>query len=479
MTATEKNTEQPAPNAAETLVIGAGASGLAAAWELARAGHAVTVLEQRPTPGGNIRSLREDGWQVEIGPNTLMVKPPLYELLCELDLDGEAIFAGAAGKKRYIAKDGKTLALPTHPLMALFNPLIGLGSWAKILREPWVKPPRNHREETLAEFVERRLGRNVLDYLVDPFVSGVYAGDPRRLSVEAAMPKLHALEREHGSLIRGGLAAMRQARQRAKTGAEKMPSEWRGKLISFPRGIQTLTDRLAERIDAQANAAIHCDHAVQSVRRQGETWQVEDARGQIWQARHLVLATPAHVSAKLLAPLDAMLAEPLDEIVYPPVAAVALGFPPGLIAHPLDGFGVLIPRRERRRTLGALFSSTLFSERAPEGHKLITAFIGGRQDPDAFEMSDEEMARQVINDLGGLLGIEGPPVWQRVNRWPKAIPQYELGHLARIKRLDQALAHHPGLSLIGNWRDGIAVGDCLENGRALADKVLAADSAND
>ncbi len=478
MTATEKNTDPAAAKAAETLVIGAGASGLAAAWELARTGHAVTVLEQRPTPGGNIQSQREDGWQIEIGPNTLMVKPPLYELLCELDLDGEAVFAGAAGKKRYIAKGGRTLALPTHPLNAPFNPIIGLGSWGKILREPWVKPPKGHQEESLAAFVERRLGRNILDYLVDPFVSGVYAGDPRRLSVKAAMPKLHALEREHGSLIRGGLAAMRQARQRAKAGTEKMPSDWRGKLISFPQGIQTLTDRLAEHIDAQPNAAIHCDHAIQSVRPHGGGWQVEDARGEIWQARHLVLATPAHVSAKLLAPLDPMLAEPLDEIVYPPVAAVALGFPPGLIAHPLDGFGVLIPRREQRRSLGALFSSTLFSDRAPEGHKLITAFIGGRQDPDAFEMSDEEMARQVVNDLGGLLGIEGPPVWQRVNRWPKAIPQYELGHLARVERLDQALSHHPGLSLIGNWRDGIAVGDCLENGRALAKRILGTETAS-
>ena len=478
MSSIDDTTRKNAATTTETLVVGGGASGLAAAWELARQGRPVTLLEQDTQPGGNIRSLRDDDWQIEIGPNTLMVKPPLYDLLRQLDLDGEAVFAGEAGKKRYIAKGGRMLALPTHPLKAPFNPLIGAGSWLRILREPWVKP-QTSREETLAEFVERRLGRNILDYLVDPFVSGVYAGDPRRLSVEAAMPKLHALEHGHGSLIRGGLAAMRRARREAGNQSPAMPREWRGKLISFPDGIRTLTDRLAERITSAPGAAIHCGRPVQEVTREDGHWVATDAQGTRWQAEHLVLATPAHVSARLLAPLDPLLAEPLDEIVYPPVASVALGFPPGLVAHPLDGFGVLIPRREKRRTLGALFSSTLFPGRAPAGHKLLTAFIGGRQDPEALEMSDAELVRQVQKDLADLLGIEGQPVWQRVNRWPKAIPQYELGHLARMERLDQALEQHPGLSLIGNWRGGIAVGDCLENGRALADRIGSASRHHD
>ncbi len=455
----------------DTLVIGAGASGLAAAWRLAREGRQVTVLEAGDTPGGNIQSRRDEEWQVEIGPNTLMVKPPLHALLDELDLTDEAIFAGEAGKKRYIAKGKQMYALPTHPLKAPFNPLLGPRSILRILREPWVR--RGTGEETLARFVERRLGRHLLDYLVDPFVSGVYAGDPARLSVEAAMPKLAALEREHGSLIRGGLAAMKRARRERREGGESMPREWRGKLISFPGGIQTLTDRLAAGIDDAADGAIVCGRHVETVEPTADGWRAIDRQGTVWQARRLVLATPAHVSAELLRPVDALLAEPLDEIVYPPVAAVALGFPSGVVAHPLDGFGVLIPRREARRTLGALFSSTLFPNRAPHGHKLITAFIGGRQDPEALEMSDAELARQVGNDLGDLLGLEGQPVWQRVARWPCAIPQYELGHLARIERLDQALENHPGLSLLGNWRGGIAVGDCLENGQALARRILA------
>ena len=467
--------DQPRPTgtqSTDTLVIGAGASGLATAYSLSREGKPVTVLEAGDQPGGNIRTHRDGEWQVEIGPNTLMVKPPLFELLRELDLTDQAIFAGEAGRKRYIAQGQQMIPIPMNPLAAPFNPLVGPGTLLRLLREPWVR--RVSHEESLADFVERRLGRHVLDNLVDPFVSGVYAGDPARLSVEAAMPKLAAMEREHGSLIRGGIAAMKAARRRRRDGTETLPREWRGKLASFPDGIQTLTDRLAERISAAPGGEIYCGRRVEAVTPQADGWEVTDAEGQRWQARHLVLATPAHVSASLLRPLDPLLAEPLDEIVYPPVASVALGFPPGVIAHPLDGFGVLVPRKEKRRTLGALFSSTLFPARAPAGHKLITAFIGGRQDPEAAQMTDTELVRQVSRDLGDLLGIEGEPIWQRVSRWPKAIPQYELGHLARIKRLDQALADHPRLSLIGNWRGGIAVGDCLENGRALGREILAA-----
>jgi len=470
MTASD-HPESSGTHSTDTLVIGAGASGLSTAWTLARAGRPVTVLEAGDRPGGNIRSDRDDDWQIEIGPNTLMVKPALFELLEELDLADEAIFAGEAGRKRYVAQGKQLVALPTNPLAAPFNPLVGPGTLLRLMREPWIR--RAAHEESLAAFVERRLGRRVLDNLVDPFVSGVYAGDPARLSLEAAMPRLAAMEREHGSLIRGGFAAMKAARRQRREGGDTLPRTWRGKLISFPEGIQRLTDRMAERIAASPGAEIHCDRHVEAVTRLDDGWQVTDANGQRWQARRLVLATPAHVGAELLRPLDPLLAEPLDEIVYPPVASVALGFPPGVIAHPLDGFGALLPRKEKRRTLGALFSSTLFPNRAPAGHKLITAFIGGRQDPEAMNMTNAELVRQVTRDLGDLLGIEGEPVWQRVSRWPRAIPQYELGHLARIERLDQALDRYPQLSLVGNWRGGIAVGDCLGNGRALGRQILA------
>ncbi|WP_438768318.1 protoporphyrinogen oxidase [Kushneria sp. TE3] len=449
----------------DVIVIGGGATGLACARVLARRGKRVALLEREARVGGNISSRSDGRWQTEIGPNTLIMKPPLYRLLEEMDLLGEAQSANASAQKRFVAMNGHPVALPTHPLRALNNPLIGREGWSQIVREPFVRKSEA-AEESLAGFVERRLGRRVLDRMVDPFVSGVYAGDPQRLSAQAAMPRLVAIERDYGSLIRGGLTRLWQSRR----ATPEMPAEWRGKLVSFPAGLGRLAERLGEEVETHGGEIVcRCD--VATIEREDAGWAVTDSEGRIWRTRELVLAVSAPVAIKLLAPLDAALTAPLAEIAYPPVNAVALGFRREDITHPLDGFGVLIPSIEKRRTLGALFSSTIFEGRAPDGHCLINAFIGGRRQPEAAEGSDAEQVQQVLYDLRDLLGIRGDPVWQQVSRWPQAIPQYELGHLDRIKRLDRALERHAGLSLVGNWRDGIAVGDCLENGRLLGERL--------
>ncbi|MCM2971927.1 protoporphyrinogen oxidase [Larsenimonas suaedae] len=468
MTREQGKKQDTTENAWDVVIVGAGATGLAAAHSAARRGLRVALLERGDTVGGNIGTRRDSGWQTEIGPNTLMMKPPLYALLEELELLDEAQPANTAARKRFVAYQGAPVALPTHPLNAVTNPLLGAKGWSQVLREPFARSAPE-REESLAAFVERRLGRRVLDYMVDPFVSGVYAGDPSRLSAPAAMKRLVALEQKYGSLIRGGLTGLIKARRTPSP----LPPEWRGQLVSFPDGLRRLTDRLAERIEAQPAASIHLGCEVASIQRTSGGWCVE-TNDQRFTTSELVLAVPAHVSARLLEPIDPALARPLEEIVYPSVNAVALGFRAEDIMHPLDGFGLLIPNREQRTTLGVLFSSTLFPNRAPDGHVLLTGFMGGRRRPGVAEWDDNAQVAQVLYDLRDLLGIRGEPVWSRVQRWPKAIPQYEFGHLERIEALDAALAYHEGLSLVGNWRDGIAVGDCLENGRRLGERLAPA-----
>ncbi len=487
------NTENPHHHSDDVLVIGAGATGLSAAYHLTRAGKTVRLIEAADRIGGNIGTLAFDDWQVETGPNSLMLSTALATLIDDLGLHESLQVASDTASKRFVVKNGRPVALPTNPLTFLTSPLFGLGDLFHLMREPWIR--RADHEETIAEFVRRRLGQGFLDWAIDPFVSGVYAGDPNRLSVRAATPKIYALERDQGSLIRGALAKMKARKaERAARESENTPDDASsedtpaiqtmpaGKLISFRHGLGELVEALAQAIeDGSENSGhgtIHTGERVTTIVPPADDalWRVTTHSGQTFTARQLVLATPAWVSADLLTGLSPDLAETLNTVPYPAVASVALGFARKQVRHPLDGFGMLIPSKEQHQTLGVLFSSSLFPGRAEENQVLLTAFIGGRRHPEAAEGKPEEIIERVLADLRPLLGIEGEPLFQRVQSWPRAIPQYERGHLERIEVVDRLLADLPGLSLAGNWRDGIAVGDCLENGRKLAERLTGTES---
>ncbi len=441
------------------LIIGAGITGLTTAWRLKQQGHRIQVLEARDRVGGNLRTLRQDGWLIERGPNsTLNNRPALEQLVQSLGLDAQ--LANQQSKRRYVLRDGQLHALPGDPLGFIRTPLFsGRGKW-RLLKEPFIG--RADHEESVAAFVERRLGREFLDWAINPFVSGVYAGDPARLSARAATAKVYALERDHRSLFLGALNKVLFHKHRGGAG----PS---GGMISFPQGMQQLADTLGERL----TGCIETGVAVERLERVEAGWVAHQGE-QRWLAEQLVLCLPAYECARLLGPLVPGLEEALAPIHYPPVISVSLGFAREQVAHPLDGFGFLIPRCTGVETLGVLFPSSIFPGRAPAGHCLMTAFIGGRLNPDIATCSDAQIQERVLRDIRPLLGIEGDPDPVVINRWPLAIPQYELGHLERLQQVEAALAGHPGLHLRANWRDGISVADCVQNAWDFAGRFVPA-----
>lgn len=443
------------------LIVGGGISGLASAWFLRQRGHVVTILEAAGDVGGCIRTVRVGPYLVDEGPTSTLVRNgALSELISEIDFANEPIEANPASRRRYIVRDDKLHPLPTGPVSFFSTPLFLSGGKLRLLLEPFIA--RADAEESIAQFVRRRLGPEFLDWAVDPFVSGVYAGDPARLSIRAATPKIYALEGRHRSLFLGALSSWLHGRYSGPAPA--------GRLISFVNGMQVLPRRLRD----QLGDAVHTrteTHEIEPLRNRG--WIIRSGEKE-FLADRVVLAVPAHRAANLLAPLNKDLAQALREIYYAPVASIALGFSRNDITHTLDGFGVLIPSRLRHETLGALFSSTLFPSRAPPDHVLLTAFIGGARNPRIIDHTPSTLLARVLDDLHPLLGIRGMPEFTRVSLWHHAIPQYELGHLDRVRRIDALAARFPNLYFRSSWRDGISVSDCVLNARTLAETIAPA-----
>ena len=437
----------------KVIIIGGGISGLASAWFLREKGWQPLILEAGDPAGGSICSRREAGFLLDTGANSMMLKGEIVPAwFRRIGMDGEMIEANPLAKRRYVLKDGVPLALPNGPLAFLRNPILSAAAKARLLGEPF-RPRSTDPDESIAAFVRRRLGPEVLDWMVDPFVSGVFAGDPERLSLRATLPRLAALEDTGGSLLRGAW----------RTRHAKGPRRVAPRLVSFRNGLQMLPLKVADLL----GDAVHSGCAVERIHREGDLW-VAEAADQSWRAPRLVLAVPAYVAAQLLTPLHAELAAELHAIRYPSVMTMALGFAQAQVAHALDGFGMLIPRKLGLETLGVLFSSTIFPGRAPAGQVLLTAFIGGAQN-DISDRPDGALLSSVMQEISPALGISGAPHFVHTRRWQRAIPQYERGHLDRIRRIDAALATLPGLALRANWRDGVALGDCIENAAALSE----------
>jgi len=451
----------------DVIVVGAGLSGLAVAFRLARTGLRVEMLEAAAQPGGAIGSRRRDGVLIESGPNSALDTSPLIgELLRDTGIAAERLNASKMADRRYILRGGALLPMPTSPLAFLGTPLFSWGTKFGLLNEPFIARAPAEVEESVADFVRRRLGNEFLDYAIEPFVAGIYAGDPELLSVAAAFPRLAALEQKYGSLIRGLILGARERKRNEEKAKNTAGS------FSFRDGMQTLTDALARGV---GEGRIQCGARVASVQREsGGSWTLEaatDSQRFTRTARALVLAVPAYEAPRLIEPLAPATAAALGEIVYPPVASVVSAFRRADVAHPLDGFGFLAPKKEQPLVLGTLFSSSMFSGRAPDGVVVLTSFVGGRRNPALAQDEPPQIAAIVRSALQVYLGA-GAPQWQEVTRWPRAIPQYTFGHLQRIATVESAEQALPGLFFCCNYRGGVSVGDCIKSAHAIAERIV-------
>ena len=445
-------------------VVGAGITGLTAAFRLHQQGHQVVLFERGTQPGGSVRTIHENGYLIEAGPNSLQYGvPELKQLIKELGLEAGMLTAGAAGKKRFIVRGGRFLPVPASPGAFFGTSLFSFGTKVRLFAELLKRPRIRTTDISLAELVRSHFNQELVDYAVNPLIAGIYAGDPEKLSVKHAFAMLWKAERSHGSLLRGLMARAKERKARGESGVTP--------IVSFPRGLQTLTDALAARLPA---GTVCLDTAVETIipgRPHRLVWKRDGQPGS-GEFDAVILAVPASALAQLtFGTLGERPLAMLDAIPQPPVSSLFLGYRRDQVAHPLDGFGGLVPAKERREVLGILFSSTLFPGRAPEGHVGLTVFSGGMRQPDNARLNTPALLRRIAPDLRDLVGVTGEPAFVKHSFWPRAIPQYVLGYERYHEAMEAVEKSAAGLFIGGNARDGISVPDCIISGEGLARKT--------
>jgi oxygen-dependent protoporphyrinogen oxidase len=442
-------------------IIGAGITGLTAAFYLKRKGVPVTVYEVGARAGGVIRSARQNGFLAESGPNTILeTSPKISELIRDLNLEARRIYPSPDAKNRYVVRDKKPVAMPSSQAEFLTTKLFSARAKFALAREPFVPPRGDGVEESVAEFVLRRLNQEFLDRAIDPLVAGIYAGDPHKLSVRHAFPKLLEAEQKHGSLLKGQFFGAGEQ----KSGEV---SRRNAKMFSFDDGLQVLTDALASQLEDLLKLNAPVTKLLQTM----DGWRVSISSGEAEYSTVIYCGTAFKLSELKIESQTPLNFSVFSEIRYPPVASIVLGFPREAVAHPLDGFGMLIPKIENFKILGTIFSSSLFSNRAPAEHILLTSYIGGERQPELASLPAEKLVELVCEDLRVLLGVKGKPVFTHHHFWPRAIPQYNVGYGKFKDLLDEIESKARGLFFAGSFRDGISLGDSIVSGCNIAERV--------
>ena len=472
----------------KAIVIGAGITGLACAFRLRQLGIPALLLEASNQAGGLISSLRRNGFLFEAGPQGPRFPQPVWTLVRELKLENEFV-PGDPKAKRYILRDGRLHLAPLSPMSLLSTNLLSMHSKYRLLSEALrhTRPPPT--EESLAEFVARKFGAEVSDYLVDPFVSTLFFSDAQKLGMLSAFPALVEWERSTGSLVRGairaykskkakkdGTSAASAARKASQTEAnEKLRvTDSLPTLGSFKNGMGTLIDRLAKELKDELRLESPVESLLidrEDTLRDHSAWKVR-ARGlEEFCTDAVVLALPAYAAATLLQPSAPQLSSLLSAIEHAPMNVVASAYHRNQVRHPLDGFGFMVPRKEGLHTVCTIWNSSVFPGRAPEGSVLMTSFSAGESHDDLMNASERVLAQTVEAENAKILGITGTPIDHAVWKYPRALPQYTIGHAQRVQAIAAALHEFPGLYLAGNYLNGRSIGDCAASGFQAADTL--------
>jgi oxygen-dependent protoporphyrinogen oxidase len=449
----------------KAVILGAGISGLACAFRLKQLGCPSLVLEARDQVGGAIATVRRNGFVFELGPQFPRFPAPLWRLVQALNLQGEFL-TGNPAAKRYIFRHGMLHPAVFSPSALLATRLVSTASKFRMLGEAFRSTQPPVQEESLAAFAQRKFGQDVVDNLVDPVVSTVFFGDANKMGMESALPALVEWERQAGSVLRGALRARkRKAGQAASLQlTDSLPS-----LGSFRNGMATLTEALARNLPD----AIRCNLQIVSVspsrqsRPKSAGWQIGLASGDQMLAEHLIVALPAYEAARLLGAVSPELSQLLAAIEYAPMCVVSAAYNRAQVAHPLDGFGFMVPRLEKCETICTFWNSFLFPQHAPAGKVLLTSFAGREAHENSAASPNGTCVQSVLDENAKILGISGEPIDHEVRHTTRALPQYNVGHALRVARINELQSHMPNLHLAANYLKGRSLGDCV----ALADDV--------
>lgn len=454
------------PSNKKIVIIGAGISGLTTAYLLFKEGFDVVVLEQKDKVGGSIETVLENGFLFDRGPNSgLETTPLIQKLVKDLNLEDQFVYANREGNKRYILKNEQLHALPMSPPSFLKTELFSGKAKLRLLAEPFVGRSKDGYYQSIAEFVTRRLGKEFLDYAINPFVAGVYAGRPEELSVKSAFPKLYALEEDYGGII---LGSIRSIRKRKKS---KEVSKQSAKMFSFKDGMKTLPEAIANELGNRISTGVE----VISVRKTGEEnfgVTYRDGKQNLTLLADVVLSTvPSYKAAEIFSEFDENIIKHLNAIYYPPVLVAYLVYERSAVGQPLDGFGFLIPEKEEKSFLGAIWSSVIFPNRTDESTAAFTLFIGGSRDAGFVDDVEQLVIDRARREFEIIMNISAEPVSISKRFWPKAIPQYNLGYVEHENFFDHFEKDNKGIILGGNYRGGISIGDCIKNAEAVVQKI--------